>query len=314
MNRRIFSKAILLVAALSFMLTSCSVQKNTVEVPKNINRLIQQLRNPQNADVMVTAHRGDWRHAPENSIQALENAVAMGVEIMEIDLKKTKDNVLILMHDRTIDRTTSGKGKPEDFTWEEIQKFTLRNGLGRVTQHKIPTFREFLLAAKGKILIDIDKGYAYFPEVIKLLRETGTVAQTIINIDNNTTLQEVEARYGIVPSDVILMPIVAYSDKEKADAVIKSYLPRRNTIFQMVWSDDKLIKTENFKALKKEGYGIWLNSLWPSLNGGHDDDRAVEQNQPDETWGWLIDKGASIIQTDRPQELLNYIHSKKIKT
>ncbi len=82
----------------------------------------------------------------------------MGVDIVELNLKKTKDGQLIVMHGRTIDRTTNGKGKPEDFTLEEIRKFKLKNGLGRLTEHQIPTFGEMLLAANGKVIIDVDKG------------------------------------------------------------------------------------------------------------------------------------------------------------
>ncbi|MCZ4225424.1 hypothetical protein [Pedobacter rhodius] len=55
---------------------------------------------------------------------------------------------------------------------------------------------------------------------------------------------------------------------------------------------------------------IWLNSLWPSLNGGHDDDRAVEENQKQESWGWLIAKQPSILQSDRPADLLIYLKHK----
>lgn len=66
--------------------------------------------------VMVVAHRGDWRNAPENSVPAFTNAAAMGVDVVELDLNKTKDGVVIIMHDQTIDRTTNGKGKPADYT------------------------------------------------------------------------------------------------------------------------------------------------------------------------------------------------------
>lgn len=61
------------------------------------------------------------------------------------------------------------------------------------------------------------------------------------------------------------------------------------------------------QKVKDNGSKIWLNGLWPSLNGGHDDDRAVELNQKDESWGWLLEKGASLIQTDRPVQLLQYL-------
>lgn len=52
---------------------------------------------------------------------------------------------------------------------------------------------------------------------------------------------------------------------------------------------------------------IWFNSLWPSLNAGHDDDMAVIEENPDESWGWLLNQGAVIIQTDRPKELIDYL-------
>lgn len=75
---------------------------------------------------MVVSHRGDWRNAPENSLQAIQNCIDMGVDMVEVDLKKTKDGHLIVMHDQTIDRTTTGKGKPENYTLEELRCFRLK--------------------------------------------------------------------------------------------------------------------------------------------------------------------------------------------
>ena len=60
--------------------------------------------------MLVVAHRGNWRSAPENSTAAIDSAIAMKVDIVEIDIQKTKDGQLILMHDNTLDRTTTGKG------------------------------------------------------------------------------------------------------------------------------------------------------------------------------------------------------------
>src|ERR1035437_4873932 len=277
----------------------------------HVDTLISILHNPQKKQVLLSSHRCDWRNAPENSIAALNSSIKVGVDIDELDLKMTKDSVLIIMHDQTIDRTTTGKGKLQEYTLAEIQKFKLKNGLGRATDNTIPTFKNYLETAKGKILIDVDKGYVYFPQVIKLLKETGTLSQAIININDKTTFDEVEARYGKVPDDIILMPIVVYNDKVRAEAVAASYLRHKNTIFQPVWKDDKYITDENLVQFSNKGYGIWFNSLWASLCGGHHDDRAVEQNKPDETWGWLIAHGATIIQTDRPSELLMYLKKQK---
>lgn len=80
-------------------------------------------RSLQSNSVLVVSHRADWRNAPENSLQAIQNCIDMGVDIIEIDLKKTKDGHLILMHDKKIDRTTTGKGYPADYTLEELRQF-----------------------------------------------------------------------------------------------------------------------------------------------------------------------------------------------
>ncbi len=77
---------------------------------QNVNTIIQELKNTNSNSILVIAHRGDWRNAPENSILAIEKAVAMGVDIIEIDIQKTRDGQLVLMHDETVDRTTNGKG------------------------------------------------------------------------------------------------------------------------------------------------------------------------------------------------------------
>jgi glycerophosphoryl diester phosphodiesterase len=295
-----------------FLFTFCSVSKDWASVPENnLKRNIGLLKAPKPENVLVAAHRGDWRNAPENSILALKNIIAFGVDVMELDLKRTKDGTLIIMHDNTIDRATNGKGNPEDFTLEEIKKLRLKNGLGRATDNCIPTFKEMLTEAKGKILIDVDKGFCYFLEVVNELRETGTLDQAIINIDSNTFYDSIVAKYGNVDDDIFIMPVINCNDSN-AQAIIDSYKKHRNTIFQVVFDRDDYSLIANLQTLRNDGFGVWLNSLWASLNGGHDDDRAVEKNQPGETWGWLVDHGASIIQTDRPQELLNYLRENNL--
>ena len=73
--------------------------------------IVAEIHNPSSKNVVVACHRGDWRNWPENSLAAIESVIGMGADIMELDLKLTKDSVLVVCHDRTIDRTTSGKGR-----------------------------------------------------------------------------------------------------------------------------------------------------------------------------------------------------------
>lgn len=296
----------LLICACAINLAA-QAQINTKLSPQ---QKLAQLFNPNSKQVLVAAHRGDWRNAPENSLLALKYSVAMGADIMELDLKKNKDGHLIVMHDKTVDRSTNGKGKPEDYTLEEIKKMRLKNGLGRVTKHQIPNFEEMLVVAKDKIIIDVDKGYDYFNEVVALVKKHGMLNQTIININDNTFLDSVAQRYGKIDTGIVLMPIINYKNAN-AKKIIESYYRHKKTVFQPVFETDTFSLINHHASLKKMGYGVWLNSLWPSLNGHHDDDIAVEENQPNQSWGWLLEHGASIIQTDRPKELINYLHQKE---
>ena len=233
----------------------------------------------------------------------------MGVDMIEIDLKMTKDGCLILMHDKTIDRTTNGSGEPKEYTLEEIKKFRLRNGLGRVTPHQIPTLEEVLNLTKGKILINIDKGYDYFNEVYALLEKTGTTSQAVIK--SGFSLDKVRAENGNVLDKVIYMPIINLNAPDAAQQIdiYKAIKPVAiECIFDKITPEVPVL----LQKIKANGSKVWINSLWPSLNGGHDDDRAVEENQSDETWGWIVSQGATLIQTDRPQQLLQYLKQKGI--
>lgn len=268
------------------------------------------LLDRENHSVMVVSHRGDWRNAPENSLQAIQNCIDMGVDMVEIDLKKSKDGHLIVMHDQTIDRTTTGKGKPEDYTLEELRRFRLKNGAGHKTAHLIPTLEEVMLLCKDKILVNIDKGYDYFKEAYSILEKTGTINQCVIKA--GLPYEQVKAENGEVLNKVIFMPVIKLQ-KEDAESIIDSYQKHLNPIaYELVFDNDSKETLRLIKKVRDSGAKLFINTLWPKLCGGHDDDRAVEQNQPDESWGWVLNQGTTLIQTDRPALLLEYLREKKL--
>ncbi|WP_207425744.1 glycerophosphodiester phosphodiesterase family protein [Pedobacter sp. SYSU D00535] len=268
---------------------------------------IEGIFKPENNAVLTCAHRGDWRNAPENTLQALYNSIEMGVDIMEVDLGKSKDGHLILMHDKTLDRTVKAKGKPGDYTLAELKSFPVRNGTGHATHHRIPTFEELMLAAKDKIIINIDKGYQYLDDVVEVLQKTGTMDQAILSINKNLPLDSVKAKHPNLPQDLLIMPVIDFRDEQAASAAMASYRSKKRVIYQLDFSNDTHPLLNMVPALKKEGNGVWYNSIWPELSGGHHDDKAVDESKPDESWGWLVKKDADVIQTDRPFQLVNYL-------
>lgn len=277
---------------------------------QHLNEILSELSAPAKQSVLVVSHRGDWRNAPENSLQAFQNCIDMGVDMVELDLKKTKDGELILMHDNTLNRTTNGTGKPEDYTLAELKELRLKNGAGCLTRHKIPTLRETMLLCKGKILVNVDKGYEYFEDVQKILEETGTANQCVVK--EKIPYQTIKEQHGDILDKVIFMP-KADLCKPKAESIIDSYLQNEKPLaFEVRFSqvNDKVF--ELIKKLNDNGIKVFVNALWPAQNAEHDDDRAVELKQPDESWGWLIQQGFKLIQTDRPALLLDYLRAKKL--
>lgn len=290
---------LLLIVLLATSLAVCAQRSKT---------LVKELNDFKSKKVLVVSHRGDWRNAPENSLQAFKNCIDMGVDMIEIDLHKTKDGQLVLMHDNTINRTTDGKGKVSDYTLAELKKLHLRNGMGRVTFHQIPTLEEVLNLSKGKILINIDKGYDYFKDVYALLEKTGTTDQVVIK--SGYDYAKVKADNGDVLNKVIYMPIVNLN-KPDAEKMIDSYKALKPVAIECCFSQVTPDVLRLLKKVNENGSKIWINSLWASLNAGHDDDRAVELGEPDETWGWILKQGAALIQTDRPQALIKYLKKHK---
>ena len=279
----------------------------TLSAQERVQTLIQKLNDAKSKQVLFVSHRGDWRNAPENSLQAFRNCIEMGVDMIEIDLKMTKDGHLILMHDETIDRTTDGTGKPSDYTLAEIRKFHLKNGLGIVTRHLIPTFEEVLDLCKGKILINVDKGYDYFKEVYALTEQSGTTQQVVIK--SGFPLSKIKKENGDVLEKVIYMPIIGLDQPDAAERV-DEFLKISPTAIECCFQSYTPEVARLLEKIRKSSTKIWINSLWPSLNASHDDDLAVEEGKKEEAWGWIVSQGATLIQTDRPKDLLEYLKSK----
>lgn len=275
-----------------------------------VNALIKQLHDPLTKNIMVAAHRGDWRNAPENSLQAYRLAIEMGVDIIEIDLNKTSDGVIVIMHDQTIDRTTDGKGKPSDYTLEQLRKFHLRNGLGRLTRNTIPTLKEVMLLAKGKVLVNLDKSYKYYNEAFAVLKETGTLDQAIFKAD--VPYSELNGRYPEILKSLTFMAIVDLA-KPNALQVINDYQKNIKPVaFELNFGTDTAALLLNNRFINKNGSKIWYNSLWASLNGGHEDDLAFEEGNTKDSWDWLIAHGATILQTDHPEAMLQYLKKRSL--
>ncbi|MDP6447271.1 MAG: glycerophosphodiester phosphodiesterase family protein [Pirellulaceae bacterium] len=134
----------------------------------------------------IIAHRGASHERPECTIVSLQRAIEVKATAVEVDVRTSKDGVLFILHDTTLDRTTNGKGKASLLTVDELKRLDAGAWFDKKYQNeRIPTLQEVLVAAKGKIdvLLDLkEQGDRYDRQVVKLVREFGEPRRTIVGV------------------------------------------------------------------------------------------------------------------------------------
>lgn len=254
--------------------------------------------------VMIFAHRGNWRNSAENSIQAFQECIDEGLDGIEIDLQMTKDSVLVIMHDETVDRTTTGKGLVSELTLAELKELQLLSPIRVATRQKVPTFEEILKLAKGKVLIQVDKWKPFYAKMIELAKEYDCERQIIIRTTDKSEI--FNKKYGNTFANVVVMPVLVCKndsiDLDKLEDFINNF---STPAISFSFTKEEFLILDRIPQLKDSGYRIWLNSLWGTFNASHDDELAL--TDPDNSYGWLINKGANIIFSDNPILLKNYL-------
>ena len=299
----------LLIIVSIFVFTSCALGKQ--EQQTRVEKILAEINDPKSDYIVVASHRGDWRNYPENSIPAIESVIRMGVDIMELDVKMTKDSVLILMHDKTIDRMTNGKGRVCDITYDSLMTFNMRRAHNIVTDTlKVPTLREALLCCKDRILVNVDHAYPYYEQIVKLTEELGVAGQVLMKSKSSIDkVNEDTQKYG---SRMLYMPVIDVN-KPRGEKLFAEYLDKGVVpmAFELCWQYPGEEIDECMKQVRQMGSKIWVNTIWASLCGGlgNDDDAALAAKSPADVYDQYIDMGVSMIQTDRPEMLLNYLRS-----
>ena len=145
--------------------------------------------------VWIMAHRCHTENPaiPENSLAALNAAIAAGADVVETDTQRTKDGFVVISHDRTINGNTDGKGRITGMTLEKLKTFHLKDREGNVTSETIPTLEEFLLAAKGRVYVNLD----YSPRtastggVLAVVEKLDMVQQVFLYCNTRAKVEEV---------------------------------------------------------------------------------------------------------------------------
>ena len=272
------------------------------------------LNNKDNEHIFVAAHRADWIYAPENSIKALQNAISFGADIIETDVRMTRDGNIIMMHDATVDRTTTGEGRVADLTLEEIKQLRLRTNWGQSTQLKVPTLEEYILCAKGKAYLYFDKA-GIEPDgceqgtmvraILQVLRKHNALKDAIFVL--NWPYDKARNIFGTALDSVIYCPVIEDKVPHLAEYVNEYIQKLKPAMFQFRIAS---LDSESYRLLPyvlERGSRAFVAATWPHHTAGHDDEISILKS-PSLGWKWLIEQGFSVLETNYPRDLILYLN------
>lgn len=280
---------------------SVSLSEKIIVEGTGLTKFIEKYERKQ---VLITAHRGNTgdKSIPENSLASLDACIAnkSTLDFVEIDPRTTKDGVMVLMHDETVDRTTTGTGKVKDLTYAQIQQLKLKQADGTVTTHAVPTLQEFLLKARGKVFINldfIDKVPA--KEVYELVRNCGMLDRVLFTVSTKKDVMETILGYNKT-----IHLLGQYSND--GDENFLTSAGGGNRISFVYITPAKALSTSYPGILSEKGFIPASQIL--DQNGFSYDSQILEGNYTGVDL--FLDKKFLLLQTDYPQILHAYLKTK----
>jgi len=270
---------------------------------KDIDDLYKFLTYTNRRVPLISAHRGGPTDGyPENAIETFRHVASSMPAIIECDIALTKDSALVLMHDETLDRTTTGKGRVNQHTLTEIKKLNLRDNNGKRTKYNVPTLEEALKWGKGKVIFTLDvKKDVPYQLVIDAIRKTESETHSIII---TYSANQAAVVYNLAPDLMIsasiknIEDLVRLNDYDIPDTRIVAFIGTRQP------------NTKLASFLHEHGILCILGTIGNL-------DRQAEQ-RGDQVYADYLELGADILSTDRPFEAARtldyYIEKRKLSS
>jgi len=232
--------------------------------------------------IIVIAHRGEHTEAPENTLASIRKAIEVGCDYVEVDVRRTRDGALVLMHDSTVDRTTNGRGKVEALSLAEIRALDAGAKRGAAwAGEKVPTFDEALAACKGKIKVYVDHKAGPPAEILSAIEKHGMVRDVVIygSVENLRAFKRLNPRVWIMPDHP--------GSPEKIVELVRDLKPETLDGNIVDWT------AEQVQAAHRAGAQVWVDHP-----AGRDDEAGVRLS---------VEMGVEAIQTDAPAKVIGLL-------
>lgn len=244
---------------------------------------------------LVSAHRGGAGVGlPENCLATFAATVGATWAMLEIDLRRTKDGTVVLMHDATLDRTSNGTGPVAARTLAELRSLRLKDGKGQLTDHGIPTLDEAITWARGKALLVLDRKEVPAAEVAKIVTAHRAEGHVLVM---TYTIKDVTDCHAVNPE---IMMEVMMGTRAKFEEFDRSGVPWANIVAfvgHTAKPDPELCRLIRAKGAATLA-GTSRNLDRPFLEG-----RAATLAPQRADYAAILDAGAAFIETDLPREL-----------
>lgn len=259
---------------ISSLYTAAFSQQVTRPLPKSRNAFI------------VIAHRGSHLIKPENTIASIMEAIALGADYVELDLRTTKDGHLVLLHNDRVDGISNGKGLIKNLNFEAVKKLIL---IGRDSSlHHIASFEEALKACKGKINIYLDFKAAEAEKAYQAIKNEEMEHQVLVYVGRNRdylswrrTAPEMPLMSQLDPGITTVQNLLGVFAETPLEAI------------------DNIPNETLLPVLRKMGI-----SIFPDVQ---------KSSETVKDWKKVIKYGVQGLQTDHPEALIKYLRLARIR-
>ncbi len=251
-------------------------------------RLKAMLNKQQNNGPIISAHRGGryYHSFPENALESFDHILRKTPAMIECDVEMTKDSVLILMHDQSLDRTTTGTGKVREADWAYVQGLALIDDFGDTSTFKVPTLQTALQWTKKKALLELDvKRGVPFERVVHAVKKANVEDYVIIityNIDDAKKVYRLN-------NDLVIS--VSIRNNEELASIKQAGIPYENLI---AFTGTRLTDSLLYQQIHDLGILTILGTM------GNIDNKAKARQK--NVYRECIEKGIDVLATDRPIE------------
>ncbi len=303
----------LLSSALVIGLAACQGAKPVSEfgpqpytLSPEMKQVIDIAHDPADPYVIIEAHRGCHSlERPENTLESFEHCVTIGADWIELDIALTSDMKLVLMHDGTLDRTTTLSGPVDKYTLEEITSAYIRDDNGEVTNLHPPTFEDALDLMQDRILFRLDikcrdlckkSGYDMVNVVYDMVAARGMLDQAVV---------EPEVRSRMIAAGFSDDQFVVVGPKIE-DVRTLEKIPANADYLQVKDYPADAPPVALMKLFEPE---IRMVAFPYSENrsGGRGD--KLSATDPDAGWGWHVRHGADMLLTDNAEGAIAYLEA-----